>query len=144
MLKEYLRGTDHTHFVYPSGVDCFKEQFAHLEECDGRRERNSPHRKHATSLPREHICSTDETDIVVIKRSANSVTRPTVQSPPKWQAAEESQSTEELQSANRNAVAVQANSTKPKCSTRSLLKSDSICASMCIGIVGNDREVHAL
>ncbi|XP_065857685.1 mitogen-activated protein kinase 12 [Euphorbia lathyris] len=144
MLKEYVRGTDHTHFVYPSGVDRFKEQFAHLEECEGRRERNSPHRKHATSLPRERICSTDETDIVVIKRAANSVTRPTVQSPPKSQAAEESQSTEELQSANRNAVAVQASSTKPKCSTRSLLKSDSICASMCIGIVGNDREVHAL
>ncbi|KAF2305519.1 hypothetical protein GH714_006162 [Hevea brasiliensis] len=138
MLKEYLRGTDHTHFVYPSGIDRFKEQFAHLEEGNGKSERSSPlHRKHATSLPRERICTIDETDIV-IKRSAASFTRATLQSPPK------SDSTEDLQSANRNAVAVQTSSTKPKCSTHSLLKSDSICASRCIGIVGNDREVHAL
>ncbi|KDP38056.1 hypothetical protein JCGZ_04699 [Jatropha curcas] len=144
MLKEFLRGTDHTHFVYPSGVDRFKEQFAHLEEGNGRSERNSPlHRKHATSLPRERICPTDETDIV-IKRGASSVSRATVQSPPKLKATEELQSTEELETANRNAVALQTSSMKPKCSTRNLLRSDSICASRCIGIIGNDREVHAL
>ncbi|KAJ6910763.1 mitogen-activated protein kinase 12-like [Populus alba x Populus x berolinensis] len=138
MLKEYLRGTDHTHFVYPSGVDRFKEQFAHLEEGDGTSDRNSPHhRKHATSLPRERVCTADETDNA-LKRNASSLSRAAVQSPPK------SQATEELQSANRNAVAMQTSSTKPKCGTRTLLKSDSICASMCVGIIGNDRQVHAL
>uniref|UniRef100_A0A3N7H041 Uncharacterized protein n=2 Tax=Populus TaxID=3689 RepID=A0A3N7H041_POPTR len=138
MLKEYLRGTDQTHFVYPSGVDRFKEQFAHLEEGDGTSDRNSPHhRKHATSLPRERVCTADETDNA-LKRNASSLSRATVQSPPK------SQATEELQSANRNAVAMQTSSTKPKCGTRTLLKSDSICASMCVGLIGNDRQVHAL
>jgi hypothetical protein len=40
-------------FHLSSGVDRFKEQFAHLEEGDGTSDRNSPHhRKHATSLPR--------------------------------------------------------------------------------------------
>ncbi|CAN4081090.1 unnamed protein product [Withania somnifera] len=31
MLQEHLHGIDHTHFMYPSGVDCFKQQFDHLE-----------------------------------------------------------------------------------------------------------------
>ncbi|KAG6757671.1 hypothetical protein POTOM_037992 [Populus tomentosa] len=138
MLKEYLQGTDQTHFVYPSGVDRFKEQFAHLEEGDGKSDRNSPHhRKHATSLPRERICTADETENTA-KRSTSSLSRATKQSPQK------SQATEELQSANRNAVAMQTSSTKPKCSPRTLLKSDSICASTSVGLIGNDRQVHAL
>ncbi|KAJ6429866.1 hypothetical protein OIU84_021301 [Salix udensis] len=138
MLKEYLRGTDQTHFVYPSGVDRFKEQFAYLEEGDGTSDGNSPHhRKHATSLPRERVCTADETDHA-LKRNASSLSRATVQSPPK------SQATEELQSANRNAVSAQTSSSKPKCGARTLLKSDSICASTCVGLLGNDRQVHAL
>ncbi|KAJ6899125.1 mitogen-activated protein kinase 9-like [Populus alba x Populus x berolinensis] len=138
MLKEYLQGTDQTHFVYPSGVDRFKEQFAHLEEGDGKSDRNSPHhRKHATSLPRERICTADETENTA-KRSTSSLSRATKQSPQK------SQATEELQSANRNAVAMQTSSTKPKCSPRTLLKSDSICASASVGLIANDRQVHAL
>ncbi|KAF9673991.1 hypothetical protein SADUNF_Sadunf10G0081300 [Salix dunnii] len=137
MLKEYLQGTDQTHFVYPSGVDRFKEQFAHLEEGDGKNDRNSPHhRKHATSLPRERICTADETENAV--KRASSLSRATNQSPPK------SQATEELQSANQNAVAMQTSSTKPKCGTRTLLKSDSSCASTCVGLIGNDLQVHAL
>ncbi|KAJ6351018.1 hypothetical protein OIU78_007025 [Salix suchowensis] len=135
MLKEYLRGTDQTHFVYPSGVDRFKEQFAYLEEGDGTSGGNSPHhRKHATSLPRERVCTADETDYA-LKRNASSLSRATVQSPQK------SQATEELQSANRNAVAVQTSSSKPKCGARTLLKSDSICASTCVGLLGNDRQL---
>ncbi|KAB5538085.1 hypothetical protein DKX38_015618 [Salix brachista] len=138
MLKEYLQGTDQTHFVYPSGADRFKEQFAHLEEGDGKSDRNSPHhRKHATSLPRERICTADETENAV-KRSGSSLSRATNQSPPK------SQATEELQSANQNAVAMQTSSTKPKCGTRTLLRSDSGCASTRVGLIGNDRQVHAL
>ncbi|XP_011038643.1 PREDICTED: mitogen-activated protein kinase 17 isoform X1 [Populus euphratica] len=138
MLKEYLQGTDQTHFVYPSGVDRFKEQFAHLEEGDGKSDRNSPHhRKHATSLPRERICTADETENTV-RRSTSSLSRAAKQSP------QTSQATEELQSANRNAVAMQTSSTKPKCSPRTLLKSDSICSSTSVGLIRNDRQVHAL
>ncbi|KAJ6721261.1 MITOGEN-ACTIVATED PROTEIN KINASE [Salix viminalis] len=138
MLKEHLQGTDQTHFVYPSGADRFKEQFAHLEEGDGKSDRNSPHhRKHATSLPRERICTADETENAV-KRSGSSLSRATNQSPPK------SQATEELQSANQNAVAMQTSSTKPKCGTRTLLRSDSSCTSTRVGLIGNDRQVHAL
>ncbi|GJN18933.1 hypothetical protein PR202_gb06145 [Eleusine coracana subsp. coracana] len=32
MLREYIEGGEHISFLYPSGVDRFKRQFAHLEE----------------------------------------------------------------------------------------------------------------
>ena len=97
---------------------------------------------------RERVCTSDGDDIVV-KHGSSSVTRATVQSPlleatEELKSTKELQSTEELESANRNAVAMQTSSNKPKCSTRSLTKSDSICASMCVGMVGNDREVHVV
>ncbi|KAL3693600.1 hypothetical protein R1sor_007251 [Riccia sorocarpa] len=41
MLKEYLNGTDHANFMYPSAVDQFQRQFAHLEEHYGKNG-NSP------------------------------------------------------------------------------------------------------
>ncbi|CDY71024.1 BnaUnng04140D, partial [Brassica napus] len=36
MLEEYKRGGDQLSFMYPSGVDRFKRQFAHLEENQGK------------------------------------------------------------------------------------------------------------
>ncbi|KAM0841887.1 hypothetical protein ACQ4PT_058732 [Festuca glaucescens] len=54
LLKDYTNGTERTTFLYPSAVDQFRKQFAHLEE----NTENGPvvpmDRKH-TSLPRSTI-----------------------------------------------------------------------------------------
>ncbi|OIW02849.1 hypothetical protein TanjilG_29625 [Lupinus angustifolius] len=55
LLKDYLNGTERTNFLYPSAVDQFKNQFAHLEENGGKSSPVMPlERKHA-SLPRSTI-----------------------------------------------------------------------------------------
>ncbi|KAJ4757364.1 Mitogen-activated protein kinase [Rhynchospora pubera] len=120
MLQEYLQGGEQTSFMYPSGVDRFKRQFAHLEEHYGKGERSSPlQRKHA-SLPRERVCAPKDEDpdqnIELEKRSADSVARTTV-SPPKTQHIERD------------------NSDSPHSNSR-FLKSASISASKCVVVNG--------
>ncbi|GJN18250.1 hypothetical protein PR202_gb05391 [Eleusine coracana subsp. coracana] len=51
MLQEYLCGGDMANFVYPSGVDRFKRQFAHLEEGSARGEKTGPQLRQHVSLP---------------------------------------------------------------------------------------------
>ncbi|KAL6144230.1 hypothetical protein ACLB2K_054925 [Fragaria x ananassa] len=55
LLKDYINGTERTNFLYPSAVDQFRKQFAHLEENSGKSAPVIPlERKHA-SLPRSTI-----------------------------------------------------------------------------------------
>ncbi|XP_074370553.1 mitogen-activated protein kinase 10-like isoform X2 [Apium graveolens] len=55
LLKDYLNGTERTNFLYPSAVDQFRKQFAHLEESCGKSGPVIPlERKHA-SLPRSTV-----------------------------------------------------------------------------------------
>ncbi|CAN1138249.1 Mitogen-activated protein kinase 9 [Linum perenne] len=159
MLNEYLQGIDQTHFMYPSGVDWCKEQFASLEDDSGESDRNSPvHRKHATSLPRERVCAIDDHDDPKkgcdcshdedAKPNSNSATRAATvqsQSPPReQQAADESTPSAKGNGTVSKQMSSSGNSITPTCSIgRSLLKSDSMCASRCIGVVGSDRQVHA-
>ncbi|XP_006469176.1 mitogen-activated protein kinase 9 [Citrus sinensis] len=131
MLEEYLQGTDHTHFMYPSGVDQFKQQFARLEEQYGKRERHIPLRRKYTSLPRERISTsedeaTDQTDS--LKKRTASVTRATLQSPPSLPRFAE------FQSARGNSLTMQHGSSSQKCGV--LLRSDSMSASKCVGVNG--------
>ncbi|KAL6614847.1 hypothetical protein ACP70R_037117 [Stipagrostis hirtigluma subsp. patula] len=55
MLQEYLCGGDTANFVYPSGVDRFKRQFAHLQEGAATGEKTGPQLRQHVSLPRERV-----------------------------------------------------------------------------------------
>ncbi|KAD1391130.1 hypothetical protein E3N88_42893 [Mikania micrantha] len=59
MLQEYLQGEEHISFMYPSGIDRFKQKFADLEEQEGKEGKNSPPQRHYISLPRAKV-SDDE------------------------------------------------------------------------------------
>ncbi|XP_010924325.1 mitogen-activated protein kinase 10 [Elaeis guineensis] len=54
LLKDYVNGTERTTFLYPSAIDQFKKQFAHLEENGGKSGVIPLDRKHV-SLPRSTV-----------------------------------------------------------------------------------------
>ncbi|XP_008453470.2 mitogen-activated protein kinase 9-like [Cucumis melo] len=123
MLQEYLRSGEQTSFMYPSGVDRFKRQFAHLEEHYGKGERSTPLQRQHASLPRERIpAPKDEAGQRNDLEGRNVAT--SLQSPPKSQG-------DGSENANGNE---QNGQNKPNYSARSLLKSASISASKCIGV----------
>ncbi|KAJ4878028.1 Mitogen-activated protein kinase 17 [Raphanus sativus] len=131
MLQEYLQGEENinSHFLYPSGVDQFKQEFARLEEHDeDEEERNSPsiQRKY-TSLPRERVCSSDDEggDSVHAQTSSASV----VFTPPQTTSTAtrlSSQKTTQIDKAKAAATPVK----RSAC----LVRSDSICASRSVGV----------
>ncbi|KAF3337551.1 Mitogen-activated protein kinase 12 [Carex littledalei] len=127
MLQEYLQGGEQTSFMYPSGVDRFKRQFAHLEEHYGKGERSSPLQRQHASLPRERVCApkdeAPDQNKEIEKRSADSVARTTI-SPPKTQHIERDNISSSSQSIT--------NSNSPR-----YLKSASISASKCVVVNGN-------
>ncbi|KAL1562827.1 Mitogen-activated protein kinase 10 [Salvia divinorum] len=55
LLKDYINGIERTTFVYPSALDQFKKQFAHLEENIGKSSPAIPLERKHTSLPRSTI-----------------------------------------------------------------------------------------
>ncbi|KAK4719349.1 hypothetical protein R3W88_017687 [Solanum pinnatisectum] len=134
MLQEYLRGGDQTSgFMYPSGVDRFKRQFAHLEEHYGKGERSTPLQRQHASLPRERVpAPKDETssqNIDFEKRTSASVAS-TLESPPGQSEGSE------FSDAN-----VQNGPNKANYSARSLLKSASISASKCVVVKRRNAEI---
>ncbi|XP_068636382.1 mitogen-activated protein kinase 9-like [Aristolochia californica] len=138
MLQEYLRGADQTSFMYPSGVDRFKRQFAHLEEHYGKGEKSSPLQRQHASLPRERVCAPKENDNNQSsdneKRSTESVARTTMESPTKQRGE-----------VSEQASYVQNGVNMPNYSARGLLKSASISASKCLGVDGRtDSEEEAV
>ncbi|XP_030460093.2 mitogen-activated protein kinase 9-like isoform X1 [Syzygium oleosum] len=123
MLQEYLRGGDQISFMYPSGVDRFKRQFAHLEEHYGKGERSIPVLRQNASLPRERVYEPNNDHE---KPGASVAT-----SPPKT-----AQQSNNLGNPNSD---VQHEHNQPN-STRCLLKSASISASKCIGVKGRETK----
>uniref|UniRef100_A0A803QF14 mitogen-activated protein kinase n=1 Tax=Cannabis sativa TaxID=3483 RepID=A0A803QF14_CANSA len=127
MLQEYLQGSDDSGFMYPSGIDQFKRQFAHLEEhySEGERSTSPLERKHASSLPRERICvhiDDDSEQNDHKKNSTGSLGRAAIQSPPR----------EKPESAYKYGPVIRNGCSKPKNSPKCLLRSASISASKCV------------
>ncbi|KZV46513.1 mitogen-activated protein kinase 9 [Dorcoceras hygrometricum] len=128
MLKEYLRDGDQTSgFMYPSGVDRFKRQFAHLEEHHGKGGKSSHILRHNASLPRERVPAPK--DVAVKENDCENRTSDSVDSalgsPPTV--------------GDRSGIVTESEQNGPNLasySVRSLLKSASISASKCIGVQG--------
>ncbi|KAM0862501.1 hypothetical protein ACQ4PT_045211 [Festuca glaucescens] len=114
MLQEYLRGGDQMSFMYPSGVDRFKRQFAHLEEGGAKGEKSSPQLRQNASLPRERAIGNKHGD------SEYQV---------KLNAGEKA-----------GHASVTDGISKPQMSARSLVKSETMSASKCIGEIKNKDD----
>ncbi|XP_051145519.1 mitogen-activated protein kinase 12-like [Andrographis paniculata] len=130
MLQEHLRGMDPIHFMYPSGIDQFKQQFVHLEDQPGKVDRIL--RRRYASLPRERVCtSIDEDDPNQNIESENQSTLPNFRSHKSNrlpEAAASSASKTRQSNGCRNSSCSSA---------RCLLRSSSISASRCVGVEGS-------
>ncbi|KAK5839073.1 Mitogen-activated protein kinase 17 [Gossypium arboreum] len=137
MLQQYLQGKDQISFMYPSGVDRYRQQFACLEG-QGKIERGILLQRKHTSLPRERICN-DDTDHIdeSKKRTVASAGRATLKSPTKLQASVEPEYV------NQNVAGTQKASGKPAQNGRRLSKSESISASRCVGVIRKPQGAYA-
>ncbi|KAL5159680.1 Mitogen-activated protein kinase 19 [Glycine soja] len=57
LLKDYMNGTEGTHFLYPSAIDQFRKHFAYLEENHGKSGPVIPPERKHVSLPRSTVHS---------------------------------------------------------------------------------------
>ncbi|XP_049404042.1 mitogen-activated protein kinase 17 [Solanum stenotomum] len=135
MLQEYLHGTEHTSFLYPSGVDCFKEQFDLLEG-DGRNITHHPRRY--TSLPRERVYvsideETDQHDD--FERHVE-----TVVAHKRLLSQRGSDEVNKADSSNENEGHSQNELSPTSNTARCLIRSASISFSKCVGAVWDDCE----
>ncbi|GJZ65304.1 mitogen-activated protein kinase 9 [Tanacetum coccineum] len=134
MLQEYLRGGEQTSFMYPSGVDRFKRQFAHLEDnySSGGRSSTPPLQRQHASLPRQVAIQTLE------RVPAPKVETSALQGNDTEKKTETSAGTTHDSPRGQNQGS--ENAAEPT-SARSMLKSASMSASKCIGSQGTrDQE----
>ncbi|KAH1075607.1 hypothetical protein J1N35_027935 [Gossypium stocksii] len=122
MLQEYLRGGEQTSFLYPSGVDRFKRQFAHLEEHYGKGERSTPLQRQHASLPRERVPAPKEEKVA---ENNDTVSK-----------SRFSDGSENTDADGENGLS------KPNSSARSLLKSASISASKCVVVKEKNESME--
>ncbi|KHG03445.1 Mitogen-activated protein kinase 9 [Gossypium arboreum] len=122
MLQEYLRGGEQTSFLYPSGVDRFKRQFAHLEEHYGKGERSTPLQRQHASLPRERVPAPKEEKVA---ENNDTVSK-----------SRFSDGSENTDAEGENDLS------KPNSSARSLLKSASISASKCVVVKEKNESME--
>nr|KJB53026.1 hypothetical protein B456_008G289200 [Gossypium raimondii] len=122
MLQEYLRGGEQTSFLYPSGVDRFKRQFAHLEEHYGKGERSTPLQRQHASLPRERVPAPKEEKVA---ENNDTVSK-----------SRFSDGSENTEAEGENGLS------KPNSSARSLLKSASISASKCVVVKEKNESME--
>ncbi|KAE8726582.1 Mitogen-activated protein kinase 12 [Hibiscus syriacus] len=112
MLQEFLRGGEQTSFMYPSGVDRFKRQFAHLEEHYGKGESTPALQRQHASLPRERVPVPKDENVIENNDTA---------------------SNSRFSDVSENTIPAGENGpSKGNSSARSLLKSASISASKCV------------
>ncbi|XP_042002188.1 mitogen-activated protein kinase 9-like [Salvia splendens] len=133
MLQEYLRGADQIHFMYPSGADQFKQQFFRLEGQAGK-VGGPPMRRRYASLPRERVCGLIDEDPDQSDSRSQAVVpvpRPVLQSPRTSLEIKRSE-------APKGSVKAKGDKKVSCYSARCLLRSDSISASKCIGVQGED------
>lgn len=130
MLQEYLSGGDQTSgFMYPSGVDRFKRQFAHLEEHAGKGERSTPLQRQHASLPRERVPAPKDDTSSQNNDCEKRTVSTTLQSPPAQSEGSEN-----------SLVGMQNSANQANYSARSLLKSASISASKCVEVKRRNAE----
>lgn len=133
MLQEYLCGANNANFMYPSAVDMFKRQFAHLEEHYSKGENSTPLGRQHASLPRERVIEFRETSTKHTKDSekqqetiTTSVTKAILQSPPRTQGVPAQPGV-----VIGSAVSLTNGASKAVPDPRNLVKSASISASTC-------------
>ncbi|KAI4967418.1 hypothetical protein ZWY2020_027819 [Hordeum vulgare] len=130
MLEEYMKGGDQISFLYPSGVDRFKRQFAHLEEHYSKGERGSPlQRKHA-SLPRQRVGASNDSN------NEQHISDQEMSAEPDAHGAVSPQKPQDAPGVGQNGLS------PTSLSSRTYLKSASISASKCVVVNPNKQPEY--